>query len=74
MSSVDTLTITRPDDWHLHFRDGVMLSETVPSTAKVFGRAIVMPNLTPPVTSVAWHMTIRQRILDQVPEGVSFNH
>ncbi|HAB06442.1 MAG TPA: dihydroorotase, partial [Alcanivorax sp.] len=41
----DTLTLTRPDDWHLHFRDGAMLEETVPATARVFRRAIVMPNL-----------------------------
>tara|TARA_R110001606_G_scaffold74778_7_gene173310 strand:- start:26605 stop:27693 length:1089 start_codon:yes stop_codon:yes gene_type:complete len=68
----DTLTITRPDDWHLHFRDGAMLAETVPATARVFRRAIVMPNLTPPVTTVARAGEYRQRILAAVPAGVEF--
>ena len=72
MSSVETLTITRPDDWHLHFRDGVMLSETVPSTANVFGRAIVMPNLNPPVSTVALAHEYRERIMANVPEGRNF--
>jgi dihydroorotase len=67
-----TLTITRPDDWHLHFRDGDILGETVPATARVFGRAIVMPNLTPPVTSVALANDYRERILKAVPAGVDF--
>ena len=48
-----TLTIRRPDDWHLHLRDGAMLKAVVPYTARQFGRAIVMPNLKPPVTTVA---------------------
>ena len=68
----DTLTIARPDDWHLHFRDGDLLAETVPATANVFGRAIVMPNLTPPVNTVAQADEYRQRILAQVPAGVAF--
>ena len=63
----DTLTIARPDDWHLHFRDGELLAETVPATANVFGRAIVMPNLTPPVNTVAQAAEYRERIMAQVP-------
>ena len=47
----DTLTITRPDDWHLHLRDGAALAAVVPATARQFGRAIIMPNLKPPVTT-----------------------
>ena len=69
---MDTLTITRPDDWHLHFRDGEMLSETVPATARCFARAIVMPNLVPPVTNASMVADYRKRILDSVPEGVDF--
>ncbi len=49
----DSLTITRPDDWHLHVRDGAGLASVVPHTAATFGRAIIMPNLQPPVTSVS---------------------
>ena len=52
-STVDTMTIRRPDDWHLHLRDGAMLASVVNYTARQFGRAIVMPNLNPPVTTVA---------------------
>ena len=70
--NVTKLTITRPDDWHLHFRDGDTLSETVPSTAKAFRRAIVMPNLAPPVTTVAKAQAYRDRILAQAPEGSNF--
>ncbi len=69
----DTLTITRPDDWHLHFRDGEMLAETVPATARVFRRAIVMPNLTPPVTTVALAAAYRERIQARIPEGSGFD-
>ena len=58
-----TLTLTRPDDWHLHFRDGEQLRGTVPATAAVFRRAIVMPNLTPPVTATAQALAYRERIL-----------
>lgn len=68
----DSLTLLRPDDWHLHFRDGELLAETVPATANVFGRAIVMPNLTPPVTTVEQAAAYRERILAQVPAGVQF--
>jgi dihydroorotase len=59
----DQLTITRPDDWHLHVRDGDILKDVVPATARHFGRAIIMPNLTPPVTDAAAAMAYRERIL-----------
>ncbi|MDO7843759.1 dihydroorotase [Sphingomonas immobilis] len=68
----DRLTIRRPDDWHVHLRDGEMLRAVVPDTAAQFARAIVMPNLTPPVTSVAAAEAYRARILAAVPEGVDF--
>ena len=67
-----TLTLTRPDDWHLHLRDGDALRAVVPDTARRFGRAIVMPNLKPPVTSVAQAAQYRERILAAVPKGMSF--
>lgn len=56
------ITITTPDDWHLHFRDGDMLKETVPATARCFHRAIVMPNLVPPVTTANLAASYEQRI------------
>ncbi|HET7922849.1 MAG TPA: dihydroorotase, partial [Gammaproteobacteria bacterium] len=59
----DTLDITRPDDWHLHLRDGEVLHDTVPPSARRFARAIVMPNLKPPVTTTALAADYRQRIL-----------
>lgn len=62
-ASPTTLTLTRPDDWHLHLRDGVGLEAVVGHTAKVFGRAIVMPNLKPPVTTVAEALAYRERIV-----------
>lgn len=68
----DTLTIRRPDDWHVHLRDGNMLRGVVPYTARQFARAIVMPNLSPPVTSVEACAAYRDRILAAVPEGVDF--
>lgn len=68
----DTLTLTRPDDWHLHFRDGGMLQETVPATAAVFRRAIVMPNLTPPVVRASDAVAYRERILKALPAGSGF--
>ena len=61
---MQTLTITTPDDWHLHFRDGDMLAETVPATARCFARAIVMPNLVPPIVNAQMAVAYRQRILD----------
>ena len=59
----NTLTITQPDDWHVHLRDGVMLEQVAGFTARQFGRAIIMPNLTPPVTTVAAAVAYRDRIL-----------
>ncbi|TSA48630.1 MAG: dihydroorotase [Nitrosomonadales bacterium] len=67
-----TLVITRPDDWHLHLRDGVMLRDVLPDTARRFGRAIVMPNLRPPVTTVELALAYRSRILAALPAGMSF--
>ena len=68
----DTLTIRRPDDWHVHLRDGDVMRGVVPYTARQFARAIVMPNLSPPVTSVKAAVEYRDRILAAVPEGVDF--
>ncbi|NRQ41642.1 dihydroorotase [Rheinheimera sp. YQF-2] len=67
-----TLTLQTPDDWHLHFRDGDMLRETVPATARQFARAIVMPNLVPPVTTAAMAVAYRERILAARPAGSNF--
>ena len=67
-----SLTIRRPDDWHLHFRDGATMRAVVPHTARQFARAIVMPNLAPPVTTTALAAAYRERILSAVPEGVAF--
>jgi dihydroorotase len=69
---MQTLTLTRPDDWHLHLRDGVALKAVLPDTARRFGRAIVMPNLKPPVTTVAQAAEYRGRILAALPAGASF--
>ncbi|MES3004048.1 MAG: dihydroorotase [Pseudomonadota bacterium] len=66
------ITITRPDDWHLHVRDGEPLKTVVPHSAAQFGRAIIMPNLKPPVTTAAQAMAYRDRILAAVPRGVDF--
>ena len=71
-SSVDTLTLTRPDDWHLHVRDGDALHTVVPHTAAQFGRAIIMPNLRPPVTTAAQALAYKARILAAVPAGMAF--
>tara|TARA_R110002072_G_scaffold38314_18_gene111005 strand:+ start:12594 stop:13652 length:1059 start_codon:yes stop_codon:yes gene_type:complete len=68
----DSLTIRRPDDWHLHFRDGATMRAVVPHTARQFARAIVMPNLSPPVTTTALASAYRDRILAAVPAGVDF--
>ncbi|ALP54047.1 dihydroorotase [Candidatus Tenderia electrophaga] len=70
---MDHLTITRPDDWHLHLRDGAALATTVPHAAAQFGRAIVMPNLRPPVTSTEMALAYRARILAACPPGSDFN-
>ena len=66
------LTITRPDDWHLHVRDGAALHTVVPHTAAQFGRAIIMPNLKPPVTTAAQALAYKARIQAAVPEGMHF--
>jgi dihydroorotase len=67
-----TLTLRRPDDWHAHFRDGAMLAAVLPFTARQFARAIVMPNLVPPVTTVAAAEAYRGRILASLPKGARF--
>ncbi|MFY0656907.1 MAG: dihydroorotase [Neptunomonas phycophila] len=67
-----TLTIQTPDDWHLHLRDGDMLPETVAATARCFQRAIIMPNLVPPVTTAEMALDYKQRILSARPTGSSF--
>ena len=68
----DSLTIRRPDDWHVHLRDGPALADIVPHTARQFARAIVMPNLSPPVTVTAMGAAYRDRIVAAVPPGVDF--
>ena len=70
---MDRLTLTRPDDWHVHLRDGDMLAAVLPDTARQFGRAIVMPNLKPPVRTVAEAAAYRQRILAALPTGMRFD-
>ncbi|HSO45369.1 MAG TPA: dihydroorotase, partial [Rhodoferax sp.] len=69
---INTLTLTRPDDWHLHVRDGAALATVVPHSAAQFGRAIIMPNLRPPVTTTAQALAYKSRILAAVPPGMSF--
>ncbi len=69
---MQTLTLTRPDDWHLHLRDGAALAAVVPHTARQFASAVVMPNLKPPVTTVAQAAAYRERILAAVPRGLTF--
>ena len=66
------LTLTRPDDWHLHLRDGALMQSVLPDTARQFARAIVMPNLRPPVTTTAQALEYRQRILAALPAGMKF--
>jgi dihydroorotase len=66
------ITLRRPDDWHLHLRDGAMLAAVLPFTAARFARAIVMPNLVPPVTTAAAAAAYRRRILGALPEGARF--
>lgn len=70
---MQTLALTRPDDWHLHLRDGEAMKAVLPDTAKRFARAIVMPNLKPPVTTVAQAQAYRERILAAVPPGPTFD-
>ncbi|MFC3122276.1 dihydroorotase [Agaribacter flavus] len=68
----NSITIQAPDDWHLHFRDGDLLKETVPATARCFRRAIVMPNLVPPVTTTELALAYKTRIEEATPAGAQF--
>ncbi|MDP2103045.1 MAG: dihydroorotase [Methylotenera sp.] len=72
MNKIDSLTMTRPDDWHLHLRDGVALKAVLPDTARQFARAIVMPNLRPPVTTTELAIAYRERIIEALPAGMQF--
>jgi dihydroorotase len=72
MAGVDQITMRRPDDWHVHLRDGAMLEAVLPFTARQFARAIVMPNLVPPVTTIAGAEAYRARILAALPQGAGF--
>ena len=69
---MDQLTLTRPDDWHLHLRDGAAMAAVVPHTARQFARAIVMPNLKPPVTTTTMALAYRDRIITALPAGLAF--
>lgn len=68
----NSITITRPDDWHLHLRDGAAMASVLPHSARQFGRAIVMPNLKPPITTTTQAGAYRDRILAALPDGLSF--
>ena len=72
LPSIDTIALTRPDDWHLHVRDGEALYTVVPHTAAQFARAVIMPNLKPPVTTAAQAVDYAARIVKAVPEGLKF--
>jgi len=72
LTTPTSITLTRPDDWHLHLRDGAVLRDVLPHTAHQFARAIVMPNLKPPVTTVALAKAYYERILAALPSGVKF--
>lgn len=72
MSDTNRITLRRPDDWHAHFRDGDMMQAVVPASAQQFARAIVMPNLVPPVTDIEAAVRYRERIMAAVPKGVDF--
>ena len=69
---MNSITLRRPDDWHVHLRDGDMMKAVLPYTAKQFGRAIVMPNLVPPVATTELALGYRARIIDAVPQGLNF--
>jgi dihydroorotase len=69
---MNTITIRRPDDWHVHLRDGAMMARVLPFTARRFARAIVMPNLAPPVIDIASALAYRERILAALPPGAAF--
>lgn len=72
MAALQSLTIPKPDDWHLHLRDGAMLRAVLPHTAKHFARAIIMPNLKPPITTTALAFEYRNRIREALPPGMAF--
>jgi dihydroorotase len=69
---MQSITLTRPDDWHLHLRDGALMASVLPDTARQFARAIVMPNLKPPITTTAQAVAYRERILQALPQGMAF--
>ena len=69
---MNTLRFTRPDDWHLHVRDGAALRAVVPHSARQFARAIIMPNLRPPVTTAEQALSYRSRIWEAVPPAAAF--
>lgn len=71
-SASQSLRLTRPDDWHLHLRDGAVLASVLPHTARQFARAIIMPNLKPPITTAEQALAYRQRILGALPQGMQF--
>ena len=72
MADPNAFTIRRPDDWHVHLRDGAMLATVLPYTARQFGRAVVMPNLVPPIRTAADASAYRARILAALPKGLAF--
>jgi len=72
MNKMKTLALTRPDDWHLHLRDEALMRSVLPDTARQFARAIVMPNLRPPVTTTEQALAYRERILAALPQGMDF--
>jgi dihydroorotase len=71
-TSLNSITITRPDDWHLHLRDGATMASVLPHTARQFARAIVMPNLKPPIATTEQALAYRERILEALPAGMQF--
>ena len=68
-----SLTLIRPDDWHLHLRDGALMQSVLPDSARQFARAIIMPNLKPPVTTTEQALAYRARIMAALPEGMRFD-
>ena len=72
MDAIDSLTFTQPDDWHLHLRDGAAMAAVLPHSARQFARAVIMPNLKPPITTAAQAVAYRQRICAALPEGRRF--
>src|SRR5689334_5358095 len=69
---MDRLTLRRPDDWHVHLRDGPAMASVLADTARRFARAIVMPNLKPPVTTTSQALNYRERILQVLPDDAQF--